>query len=198
VEREKGPIAFIQGAPEGYAQRHRGLYVMIDRSTPDGDAIAVDLPEESLRFLDGSLLARNEHDPWSRMVQASLRERFGGVLAMGLDPVHAPDAATARALGGLSTDFAGALGIAEGLLANKRGYSIRQVAGYLEKARVSMPGDVAKDRRARFFELRAYLRLEQGEARRALEDLETSVAIWPAESNRARVALRELRARLKP
>jgi hypothetical protein len=61
-----------------------------------------------------------------------------------------------------------------------------------------MPSDVAKDRRARYFELRAYLRLEQGEARRALEDLETSVAIWPVESNRARVALRDLRARLKP
>ena len=198
ADREKGPIAFIQGAPEGYAQRHRGLYVLIDKSAPDGDAVAVDLPQESLRFLDESLLARNEHDPWSRIVQSSLRERFGGVLAMGLDPAHAPDAATARALGGLSADFAGALGIAEGLLANKRGYSIRQVAGYLDKARVSMPGDVAKDRRARFFELRAYLRLEQGEARRALEDLETSVAIWPAESNRARVALRELRARLKP
>jgi len=198
VEREKGPIAFIQGAPEGYAQRHRGLYVLIDKSAPDGDAVTVDLPEESLRFLDESLLARNEHDPWSRMVQSSLRERFGGVLAMGLDPAHAPDAATAKALGGLSTDFAGALGIAEGLLANKRGYSIRQVAGYLEKARDSMPGDVAKDRRARFFELRAYLRLEQGEARRALEDLETSIAIWPAESNRARVALRDLRDRLKP
>ncbi len=95
-------------------------------------------------------------------------------------------------------DYAGALGIAEGLLANRRGYAVRQVAGYLEKARDLMPRDAPKERRARFFELRAYLRLGQGDAVRGLEDLETSVAIWPAAANRARVALAELRAGRKP
>ena len=67
-----------------------------------------------------------------------------------------------------------------------------------DDTRDAMPGDAAKDRRARFFELRAYLRLEQGDARHALEDLETAVAIWPSETNRARVALADLRARSRP
>ncbi len=198
VERENAPVAFVQRAPEGYALRHRGLYVMADKSVADRSAVTVELPEEVRRFLDESVLARDERDPWSRITQTSLRERFGGVLALALDPTRAADPALTRTLAGLAADYAGALGIAEGLLANRRGYSARQVAGYLEKARDLMPGDAPKERRARFFELRGYLRLGQGDAAHGLEDLETSVAIWPAASNRARVALADLRANRKP
>jgi hypothetical protein len=198
VERENGPIAFMQSASQGYAQRHRGLYVLLDKSNPDRGAVAVELPEEIRRFLGASLLERNERDPWSHMEQSSLRERFGGIVAMDLDPARAAEPAMARLLSALSADYAGALGIAEGLIANQRGYSARQAAGYLEKARDLMPGDAPKERRARFFELRAYLRLAQGDVARGVEDLETSVATWPSPTNRARVALADLRARRKP
>jgi hypothetical protein len=196
VERESAPVAFQLEAPQGYAQRHRGLYVIADKAP--GARASFELPPEVERFLQESLIGRNERDPWSRTVQSTLRERFGGVLALHLDPARGPDAAAARALAGLAADHAGALGIAEGLLANPAGYSLRQVAGYLEKARDLMPGDAAKERRARFFELRAYLRLEQGDARRALEDLDVAIATWPSAKNRARIAAGDLRARLKP
>jgi hypothetical protein len=196
VERETAPVAFIQDVPEGTTQRHRGLYIVADKAP--GARASLELPPEVERFLRESLLGRNERDPWSRAVQSNLRERLGGVLALHLDPVRGPDDATAKALAGLAADHAGALGIAEGLMANPRGHSARQVAGYLEKARDLMPGDATKERRARFFELRAYLRLEQGEAGRAIEDLDLAIAAWPSDKNRARIAAADLRARLKP
>jgi hypothetical protein len=98
----------------------------------------------------------------------------------------------------LAEDYFGALGIAEGLLANRGGYSVREVARHLERARDLMPADVAKDRRARFFELRAYLRLAQGDKRGAVDDLQTAVAIWPSPDNRAAASLADLRNPLKP
>jgi hypothetical protein len=196
VEGESAPVAFQQEAPPGYAPRHRGLYIIADKAP--GARASFAMPPEVERFLQESVLGRNERDPWSRAMQSTLRERFGGVMAMHLDPARGPDAATARALAGLAADPAGALGIAEGLVANPAGYSLRQAAGYLEKARDLMPGDATKERHARFFELRAYLRLEQGDARRALEDLDIALAIWPSEKNRARIAAADLRARLKP
>lgn len=195
VERESGPLAFIQSPPDGYAQRHHGLFVSLDRTVSDSRAVTVDLPPDVRRFLAESVLARPEIDAWTRLVQGQLRERFGGVLAMSLNPARAPDAETAGLLDAISADFAGSLGIAEGLLANKQGYSIRQVARYLEKARDLMPADVSKERRARFFELRAYLRLEQGDSRGAREDLESALAIWPSQANRASRALKDLRLR---
>jgi len=90
VERESAPVAFVQSTPEGYAQRHRGLYVLADKSVTDRDAVSVELPDEVRRFLDESLLARDERDPWSRLAQASLRERLGGVSRSGSTPRAAP------------------------------------------------------------------------------------------------------------
>lgn len=193
AEQASTPLAFIQNPPEGFGQQHRVLYVLLDKRAPERGA-TLEIPPPIAGFLDLSVLPKGERDPWTRLTQQKLRERYAGVLGMTLDRAS-PDPAAARALEALAEDYAGALGAAEGLLANPRGYSPRQVAQYLEKARDLMPADAPKERRARFFELRGYVRLGQGDAARAREDLEASMATWPSPDNRAGRALEDLRAR---
>ena len=69
----------------------------------------------------------------------------------------------------LEQDFYGALGLAEGLMANKEGISPRRSAGLLNRARELMPADVDKPYRAKFFSLRGMLRLQAGDQRGAIQ-----------------------------
>jgi len=196
IEREQGRIAFMQRVPDGYGRRHRGLYLMLE---PAGaGAGGLDLPLQSHRFLQESVLGPYERDPWTRLAQEKLRERFGGALAMHFDRSRAPDATTTATFRALAEDYFGALGVAEGLLANRGGYAPREVAGYLERASELIPGDVSKDRRALFFELRGYLRLGQGDVYGGQNDLQTALSIWPSPDNRAAASLADLRKRPKP
>jgi hypothetical protein len=55
-----------------------------------------------------------------------------------------------------------------------------------------MPADASKFYQARFFEVRAYVRLEGRDRARAVRDLETALAIWPVPENGAITALEDL------
>jgi hypothetical protein len=185
------PSAFMNDPPEGFAQRHRGWYVLLEPGGREGPARA-EITPQALDFLDRSLLAGNERDPWTRLAQQTLRGRFAAVLAASIDPARPPDAHMHRRLGALAEDYVGALGLAEGLLSVNA--APRDVARALEQAAAQMPGAAPKDRRARFFELRAYLRLNQGDRAGAVRDLETALAVWPSPKNRASVPLADLQA----
>lgn len=211
IDREIHPVAFTHVFLEGYARRDRFLYMEVDKTSGDRHRITVDVPEALYRFFEESVLLDTETDPWTRFYQSELRLGMARLIAMSLPRSRPPDARAARYLATLSRDFHGALGLAEGLLANKEGYSVSQVARYLDLARELMPEDVARSRQANFFELRGYLRLGMGEERGATEDLETAVSLWPKASNRAassladvytktgnESALKALRARLTP
>jgi hypothetical protein len=124
--------------------------------------------------------------------QGELRRRIGAVLCVTPRQDAVADPTTRRYLALLSTDFDGALGMVEGLLANDAGHSIQQVARLLETARERMPDDALKSQRARYFELHAYLRLDVGDVQGAISDLETAVRLQPFVSTRAASALADL------
>lgn len=192
IDRESGPVVFTQGFPPGYARRDHWLYVAVDRSSGDPDRVTIDVPEDLVRFFEDSLIAEPETNAWAAFVQGELRRNYGRLLAESLPRAQRPDPRAGRHLEALSRDFFGALGVVEGLLANKQGYSAEQAVRFLDNAWQLMPPDAAKNHRARFFELRGYLRLGQGDERGAVDDLETAISIWPLKSNGAVSALTDL------
>jgi hypothetical protein len=188
LDRERREVAFTGGFPEDQARDDRWLYVVADRSAGAPGA-GFRLDEPMRRFLEESVLPHAEKDPWTLFMQGELRRRIGAILCMTLRQDQAADPATLRYLALLSTDFDGALGMVEGLLANDAGHSIPQVARLLQTARERMPDDALKSQRARYFELHAYLRLDLGDLQGAIADLETAVALQPFASHRAASAL---------
>ena len=182
------PTAFMHEPPEGMVQRHHGFFVVVEPSSAAAQTV-IQVSPSALRFVEDAVLSSGERDPWTRLLQQRLRERFAEVIAAAA--VLNPDAPAQRLLQALGEDYAGAIGIAQGILA-ARG-PLRDVARALDQARERMPGDASKEHRARYFELRAYLRLEQGDRGGAVRDLETAVEIWPAPGNRAASALSDLR-----
>jgi hypothetical protein len=129
---------------------------------------------------------------WVAFFQGQLRRRYGEVLAQALPRGGAPDARARRHLELLGRDFYGVLGVVEGLLRNPGGYSVGEVARFLDKARELMPADVSKDELARFFHLRAAVRANLGDEAGAVQDFETAFSTWPVSDNPAIVHLEEL------
>ncbi|HEY7758405.1 MAG TPA: DUF2723 domain-containing protein [Burkholderiales bacterium] len=191
LDREHRPVAFTGGFPEDRARNDRWLYVVADQSAGAHEAeFQLDAPMR--RFLEESVLPHAEKDPWTVFTQGELRRRIGAVLCVTPRQDAVADPTTRRYLALLSTDFDGALGMVEGLLANDAGHSIQQVARLLETARERMPDDALKSQRARYFELHAYLRLDVGDVQGAISDLETAVRLQPFVSTRAASALADL------
>ena len=93
-----------------------------------------------------------EDNAWVAYLQGEYRRMYAGLIASSLSRRAAPDERTRRHIEALSHDFYGALGLAEGLLANKHGYSVSQALTYLEAARDAMPSDCGKQHKARLFE----------------------------------------------
>ncbi len=208
AQEQAQPVAFTHDFPEALGRRDRLLYTEVDRDAPRGGAI--DVPEAQWRFFEESVLGDTESDPWTRFNQRELRLRGARLLAASRPREGPPDARAARLLGALQSDFWGAIGIAEGMMANPHGHAVGEVARHLDIARSRMPQDLAGKRVALYFELRGYLRLEVGDRAGGAGDLETAVSLWPAPQNRAasvladlyaksgeQEALRVLRARLK-
>jgi 4-amino-4-deoxy-L-arabinose transferase-like glycosyltransferase len=188
VEREPRPVAFTGGFPEGHARDDRWLFTFAGRSAGAHDA-SFQLDEPLRRFLEESVLSREQTDPWTRFVQGELRRRMGALLCSTLRPDRSVHPAVQRYLAQLEADFDGALGMAEGLLANDAGHSMEQVARLLDRARVLMPDDARKSQKAAWFELNAYLRLDRGDVPGATSDLEAAVALQPYAASRAAAAL---------
>jgi hypothetical protein len=194
IDRDRRPVVFTQGHIEGYARRDHWLFRELDRSDQDHKRVTVEIPEEMVRFFDQSVLSVSEDNAWIAYFQGELRRMYAALL-MSSHPRGEPrDERTRRHIEALSHDFYGALGLAEGMITNKKGYSVGEALALLEAARDLMPSDIGTLHKARFFELRGYLRLELADRPGCIQDLEMSVNLWPVTDNSATVALDKLYA----
>ncbi len=185
IDEQAKPVVFTLDTYPRYAQRDHWLFVEVDKSSTDAERVAVEVPEEAVRFFEQSILGTYDVNAWVGFIQGELRRHYAMLLARTLSRGHPPDERTARDLDLLAKDFYGALGIAEGLLANKEGYAPGVVAGVLEKARQAMPSDVPKENLSRFFYIRGVLRTNVRDSAGATRDLETAVSVWPSPGNAA-------------
>jgi hypothetical protein len=192
VEKQSNPVVATLGAYAVGAQRDRWLYNERDPSSSDPTAVTIDIPEEAVRFFEEEVAQTKSSNAWVAVIQGELRRLYGSLLARSLSRGTPIDARTQRHLELLGNDYIGALGVAEGLMLNKEGYSAGVVAGYLDKARDLMPSDVLKEYLARYFHLRGALRGSRGDHPGALRDLETSMSIWPSPKNPAIESLADL------
>jgi hypothetical protein len=194
IANERAPIVSTMGHFDGYARRDRWLHAEIDKSARDPAAVTVEVPEAALAFFERELLEPSSApNAWVAYHQGELRQRFGLLLALRLPPGPPADERSGRHLAALLRDVYGALGVAEGMLANPKGYSPAEVENVLRRARDLMPGDARKEQRAKYFYLLAALRLGRGDAAAAARELEASIAAWPAAANPALGARDNLR-----
>jgi len=194
IANERGPVVSTMTPLPGYPLRERWLYAEIDKSARDPAALAIEIPEEAVAFFEQAVL-RDEQpaNAWVAYHQGELRLRYANLLARRLDPRQPADERSRRHMAALAENFYGALGLAEGMLANSAGYAPAAVEGLLGRVRGLMPPDAMKMHRAKYFILRAALRLGAGERAGAMRDLETAAAVWPARANPAFPALENLR-----
>lgn len=185
IDRQADPVVFTLDGYSGNAQRDRWLYSEVDKSSTDPRQVTVDIPEEAVRFFEASIAGERDPNAWVAYFQGELRRRYGLLLARSLQRDRPPDERTRRHLDLLAKDFQGALGIAEGMMLNKGGYSIGAVGTLLDAVRTAMPSDAGKSHVSRFFYLRGVVRANMGDRSGATQDLETAVAVWPREDNNA-------------
>jgi hypothetical protein len=164
----------------------------VDKSSRDGRKATMDVPEEAIRFFEQHIAQSDDGNAWVAFFQGQLRRRYAEVLAQELPRGKPPPERARRHLDLLARDFYGALGVAEGLMLNPEGYSVGEVARFLDQARELMPSDVVKDELSRFFFLRAALRADLGEQAGAVQDFETAFAVWPVSDNPAIPRLQDL------
>jgi hypothetical protein len=192
VEEKQAPIAFTMESYGAYAHRDRWLYREIDKSVPYADRVAIDIPEVAVRFFEESIASTHEPNAWVAYHQDELRRRYAVLLGQRMPHGEAPDARTSAHLAVLSRDFYGALGLAEGLMANNQRYSAGTVADLLGRAARVMPPDATKAHKARFLYLRGALRLDLGDKAGATSDFEAALEIWPSAENLAAKPLKDL------
>jgi hypothetical protein len=186
IARQKGTVVLSLFALENvgdHAQRDRWLYVELDKSSGDPKQISIDIPERFERFFEQSLANVDTSNAWIANVQNELRRRYAGVLGRSLQRGHALTARQQRHVYLLEQDYYGALGLAEGLVANKSGYSVGAVARLLDRAGQLMPSDAAKPNQAEFFHLRGILRANMNDTAGAMSDFQTALAVWPDPAN---------------
>lgn len=192
VASQTDPVVSTLETFTHYARTDRWLYAVVDKSSGDPEKVTVDIPEEAVRFFEQYVAEADDANAWVAFFQGQLRRRYAELLAQSLSRATPPDARTARHLDLLARDFYGALGIAEGLIRNREGYSVGAVSKFLDKARDLMPSDVVKDELSRFFFLRAAVRANLGDEAGALQDFETAFSVWPVPDNPAVKPLDEL------
>lgn len=192
IEQQTDPVVFTLDAYSGYAQRDRWLYIEVDKSSTDPNQVTIDIPEEAVRFFEESIAGVNDRNAWIAYFQGELRRRYAILLARSLPRGRPADARTLSHLDLLAKDFFGALGIAEGLMMNKEGYSVDSVARFMDSARDAMPSDVAKAHLSRFFHLRGAIRANLRDIPGAIQDFETALSVWPAPANAAIKPLEDL------
>jgi hypothetical protein len=192
IDMQTSPVVFTLDGYSGNAQVDRWLYIEVDKSSTDPLQVTVDIPDEAVRFFEESIAGERDPNAWVAYFQGELRRRYALLLARSLQRDRPPDERTRRHLDLLAKDFQGALGIAEGMVLNKEGYSVGVVASLLESAGRAMPSDTGKSHVSRFFYLRGVVRANMGDRLGATQDLETAVAVWPREDNTAIGQLEDL------
>jgi hypothetical protein len=188
------PVAFTPPVPEGIKTGNHWLYYLVSSPDHDGETARPRLDETQREFLETAVLSDDSSDPWTSFVQRGLRRRIAALLAMTPETWQTEDPNGSRYVERLDADYDGALGIAIGMLANPRGYNAADVARQLARAAYLMPGDLAKNDKAMFFELRGHVRLELGDRGGALRDLKAAVELHPPSTTRSASTL----ARLSP
>jgi hypothetical protein len=192
IAAQTDPVVFTLDAYTGYAQIDRWLYIEVDKSSRDNKQIKVDIPEEAMRFFEDNVAVSSTTNAWTAFFQALLRRRYATSLAMSL-PKGQPDSdRTRHHYELLSKDFYGAIGIAEGMMQNKTGFSVGAVAAWLDKARDLLPPDAPKEQISRYFALRGAVRANMQDKPGAIRDLETSFQLWPVPDNAAIQPLADL------
>jgi hypothetical protein len=192
IEEQTDPVVFTLDAFSGYAQRERWLYIELDKSSRDPKKITVDIPEEAMRFFEASVAESSSTNAWTAYFQAILRRRYAIALAQSQPKGQPTDERTRRHYELLGRDFYGALGLAEGMMQSKSGFSASAVVGYLDRARELLPADAPKEHISRYFSLRGAVRANMHDKRGAIQDLETSVQLWPVADNSAIEPLMQL------
>jgi hypothetical protein len=185
IERETAPVVFTLDTYTGYARRDHWLYIEVDKSSRDSEQITVDVPEEAMRFFEEHIATTRPSNDWIAFFQSMLRRRYAVLLAQSLPPGKPVDERRRRHLEMLSLDYYGALGIAEGMMLNRAGYSAGAVNAYLEKVAELMPSDAPKQYIARYFSLRGALRANMRDKEGAIRDLETAFSLWLVPDNEA-------------
>ena len=183
VSRATVPVATTAPLLGGFAWREHWLYATLDREREAG--VVVDVPPDLARYFDEQVRSPVERNAFIAFYQGELRRRYAGFAAQAGDW---------RALESLGQDFYGALGGAEGLLSRREGYPLKEAVRLLQSAGELIPADASKQQRARYLELRGYVRLALGDRAGALSDLRASVAAWPVAANAAAGTLRRLEA----
>jgi len=195
IARQNGTVALSLFALENigdHAQRDRWLYVELDKSSHDPKQISIDIPERFERFFEQSLANVDTSNAWIANVQNELRRRYAGLLGRSLQRGQALTARQLHHIGLLEQDYYGALGLAEGLVSNRSGYSVGAVARLLDRAGQLMPSDAAKPHQAEFFHLRGILRANMKDEAGAMGDFETALSVWPAPANPAIAPMKDL------
>jgi hypothetical protein len=188
IEQQNTTVAFTPFAldPFGaHARRDRWLHLQVDKSSTDPAKVTVDIPDDAMRFFEESLARVDTTNAWMAYVQSELRRRYAMLLARSLPRDRPPAARERRHLDLLEQDFYGALGIVEGLMLNKEGYSVGAVGSFLESAGQRMPSDAPKAHRSHFFYLRGTVRTDVRDNAGAARDFETALSIWAVANNPA-------------
>ncbi len=198
IDAQQVPVAFTMETYSAYASRDHWLYVEVDKSSRDPHKVTIDIPEEAVRFFEESVASVKEPNAWVAFHQDELRRRYGVLLGQRLPRRSPPEARMRRQFELLSANYFGALGLAEGTMANKDGYSAAQVNRLLERAAALMPTDANKSHKARYFYVRGALRLDVGDKQGAVRDFQTSLEVWPSPENPASRPLKDTLAASKP
>jgi hypothetical protein len=192
IEQQGSPVAFTAEFAGNYALRDRWLYIEVDKSSRDPQRQTVDIPEQAVRFFEESVLEPRQSNAWIAYHQDELRRRYAMLLGRSMPSASALDERRKRHFEALSRDFHGALGLAEGLMANRQRYAAGVVHDLLNRARELMPPDAPKRYQSDIFYLRGLLRLDLGDKPGAVQDLDMAVSIWPMRDNRALQPLEDL------
>jgi predicted membrane-bound dolichyl-phosphate-mannose-protein mannosyltransferase len=192
VEHAAAPVTFIGDFFTGNARHDRWLHTQVDRSSRDPYQATIEIPEQAVRFFEQSILDLQERNAWIAYHQDELRRRYAMLLGQRVKRGAPLGERDARHLEALSRDFFGAMGLAEGLLANRAGYSAGAVIQMLDQVRDLMPSDATKPHRSKFFFLRGLVRLDLGDRAGARGDFETALAVWPSRENPALQPLEDL------
>ncbi|HZE59505.1 MAG TPA: DUF2723 domain-containing protein [Burkholderiales bacterium] len=192
IDEKQVPVTFTLESYSGYASRDHWLYMEVDKSSRDPQKVTIDIPEEAVRFFEESVASVKEPNAWVAFHQDELRRRYGSLLGHRLPRRSPPDARMRRHFELLSANYFGALGLAEGMMLNKDGYSTTEVTRMLERAAALTPTDASKSHKSRYFYLRAALRLDVGDKAGAVGDFQASLDVWPSPDNPAIRPLKDI------
>ena len=192
IDNARDPIEMASLSFGDYAQRDHWLYIEVDKSNRDPTKVTVDIPEEMRQFFEQSILHTHDSNGWIAFQQDELRRHYAELLGRSLRRGQTLDARTKSDLQALTQDYYGALGLAQGMLRNPQGYTPGEVIALLDQAQKLVPPDVPKPYLSKYFAIRGVVRAHLNDRRGAIEDLETSLSVWPSPDNRAASSLEDI------